>query len=328
MKWMLRVVAAVLAAAALGLGAFAWGLNHGWLELPMAELEARYRLPESQFLDVDGVRVHYVVSGEGPPLVLLHASWLSLRSWDALADILDDHYRVVRLDLSGAGLTADDPSDRYGIERNIELMEGVLAHLGVQQFSLVGTSSGGIAAFRYAAAHPERVERLVLINSAGLPRTPASNPNKPPPGGLVGWFLSRWRPESFWAKSLAENFVPPHQPSPELVQMTYDMNRRAGWRRIGLLYLKGFSTGDPQAVLAGVKAPTLVLWGLDNHTLTHLEADVFARWLTGTTAVVKKYPGVGHYAYIEEPALVAADIAGFLSAAPPPPPAPACAAGG
>lgn len=301
----------VLAMAAVGL--FAWAISHGWLELPMNELEARYRLPQSQFLDVDGVRVHYIASGTGPPVVLLHASWLSLRSWDALADILDDRFQVIRLDLSGAGLTGDDPDGRYGIERNMELMEGVLAHLGLERFAVVGTSSGGVTAFRYAAAHPERIERLVLISSAGLPRTPASNPNKPLPGGILGWFQTRWRPCSFWERSLGSNFVPPHRPSPELVQMTCDMNRRSGWRDIGMRYLAAFRTGDPQAVLAQVRAPTLVLWGLDNRTLTHLEAEVFAYWLTGTTAMIRKYPGLGHYAYIEEPAVVARDLLAFLS---------------
>lgn len=312
---LLRAAAGLVLVAVAAVGTFAWAISHGWFELPMSEIEARYRLPQSQFLDVDGVRVHFIASGSGPPLVLLHASWLSLRSWDALAEILDDRYRVIRLDLSGAGLTGDDPSRRYGIERNMELMEGVLAYLGVDRFSLVGTSSGGIAAFRYAAAHPGRIEHLVLINSAGLPRTPASNPNKPPPTGILGWFQSRWRPCSYWERSLGANFVLPHRPSPELVQMTCDMNRRNGWREIGMLYLKAFSTGDPQAVLARIRAPTLVLWGMDNRTLTHLEAEVFAYWLSGTTVTLRKYPGLGHYAYIEEPAMVARDLLAFLSAA-------------
>jgi pimeloyl-ACP methyl ester carboxylesterase len=290
-----------------------WALDRGWLELPLPELVNRYQLPDSRFVDVDGVRVHYVDRGSGPPVVLLHASFLSLRSWDQLSAQLEGRYRVIRLDLSGAGLTGDDPSRRYGIGRNIELVRGLLASLQLDSVALVGTSSGGITAFRYAARYPEQVSRLVLINSAGMPRTAATNPLRPPSSRLAGWVQARYRSRAFWAESLAGNFVPPHQPSAEFIDMTYDMNRRANSREINSLFLANFSTGDPQQVLATVKAPALVLWGLENRTVMHLEADVFAYWLSSAPVALRKYPGLGHYAYIEEPAVIARDVADFLA---------------
>jgi len=301
----------VLVAVAVA-GAFYLALERGWLELSLDELTAAYRLPDSRFVDVDGVRVHVVDRGTGPPVVLLHASFLSLRSWDALSDLLDDRYRVIRLDLSGAGLTGADPTGRYGVDRNIELVLGVLAALQLDTVAVVGTSSGGVTAFRLAARHPERVSRLILINSAGMPRTAATNPLRPAASPLVRWVEARYRSRQFWAQSLADNFVPPHRPSAELVQMTYDFNRRAGGREISARYLANFSTGDPESVLGEVRAPTLILWGLENRTLMHLEADVFAHWLRGATTVVRKYPGLGHYPYLEEPAVVGGDIAAFL----------------
>lgn len=318
-RYLLRFALAAVVLGVLAAGTLVWALERGWFELPLTELEARYRLPESRFMSVDGVRVHYVDTGSGPPVVLLHASYLSLRSWDPLAAILDDQYRVIRLDLSGAGLTGYDPSNRYGIERNLELLAGLLDGLGIPSVALVGTSSGGITAFRFAAEHPQRVSRLVLINSAGLPRTAATNPLRPRSAGLSAWLEARWRSRGFWAESLGENFVPPYRPSAQLIGMTYDMNRRAGWREITALYLAAFRTGDPQSVLARIRAPTLVLWGEDNRTLMHLEADVFARWLCSTHAIVRKYPGLGHYAYLEEPATLGHDIAAFLSGALEPP---------
>lgn len=304
-------IAGLLAALVAGLGALA--LERGWFELPLDELAARYQLPDSRFVDIDGVRVHYVDRGSGPAVVLLHASYLNLRSWDALSDELDDRYRVIRLDLSGAGLTGPDPTLGYGIERNLELVQGLLARLELKSVSLVGTSSGGIVAFRFAALYPEQVSRLVLINSAGMPRTAATNPLRPRSSGLTAWVEERLRSRRFWADSLRDNFVPPHEPAAELVTMTYDMNRRAGVREISALYMKNFRTGDPQQMLGKVRAPTLVLWGQDNRTLMHLEADVFAHWLTGAPTLVRKYPGLGHYPYLEDPGLVARDIGDFLS---------------
>jgi len=294
-------------------GITAVGLERGWFELPLPALVERYRLPESRFIDIDGVRVHYVDQGSGEPVLLLHASYLSLHSWHALADLLDDRFRVIRLDLSGAGLTGPDPTGRYGIERNIELVQGLMAELDLERVALVATSSGGITAFRMAARYPEQVSRLVLINSAGLPRTAATNPLRERSSPAVAWVQARLRSRRFWAQSLEYNFVPPHRPPAGLVQMTYDMNRRAGGREITRLFLANFSTGDPQAELAQVQAPTLILWGQDNRTLMHLEAEVFAYWLGSAPSLIRKYPGLGHYPYIEDPQAVAGDIADFLA---------------
>ena len=302
---------AMLAAGVLGIAAV--GLERGWFELPLPTLVERYQLPGSRFVELDGVRVHYVDEGSGEPVVLLHASYLSLHSWNELAARLTHRYRVIRLDLSGAGLTGSDPTGGYGIERNIELIRGVLDSLGLDRVALVGTSSGGIAAFRYAARFPEEVSRLVLINSAGMPRTAATNPLRARRSTVTGWIETRLRSRRYWQQALEESFVPPHAPSPQLVQMTYDMNRRAGGREITRLYIANFRTGDPQSELARVTQPTLILWGQENRTLMHLEAEVFAHWLSAAPRTLKKYPGLGHYPYLENPALVAEDLVRFLS---------------
>jgi pimeloyl-ACP methyl ester carboxylesterase len=291
-------------------------LESGALELEGTELERRYAAADSRFVPIDGVRVHYTDTGSGPPIVLLHASYLSLRSWDAVAQRLEPQFRVIRLDLSGAGLTGDDPGNRYGIERSIELLRGLLAHLGIERTALVGTSSGGIVAFRFAAAEPQAVSHLVLINSAGLPRTAITNPLRRPASFAGRWIQARYRSRGFWNDALRENFIAPHEPAADLVQMTYDLNRRKGWRDITRRYLEAFSTGDPQSVLGRIRAPALVAWGVENRTLSHLEAEVFAHWLTATTTVIRKYPGLGHYAYLEDPGIVAADIGRFVGETP------------
>lgn len=308
-----RVFSLFAALLVLTIGVLAWALDRGWFEISLAELIDRYELPDSRFVDVDGVRVHYVDQGRGSPVVILHASYLSLRSWDAAAELLTSAYRVIRFDLSGAGLTGADPTGRYGVDRNIELVQGVMATLNLNAVALVGTSSGGISAFRMAARFPEQVTRLVLINSAGMPRTAATNPIRPRSGPVSRWIQSRFRSRRFWETSMGENFAPPYAPSPELVQMTYDMNRREGGREISRLFLANFDSGDPQDVLSRVTAPTMVLWGLENRTVMHLEADVFAHWLSAAPTMVRKYPGLGHYPYIEEPEMISEDIAEFLA---------------
>jgi pimeloyl-ACP methyl ester carboxylesterase len=95
--------------------------------------------------------------------------------------------------------------------------------------------------------------------------------------------------------------------------MVYDMNRKQGLNEQGLLMLKNYNNGGPQAALAKITAPTMILWGMQNPTVMHLEADVFSYWMTNAPTLVKKYPKVGHYLYLEIPDEVHRDVAAFLS---------------
>ncbi len=282
-------------------------------KLSMDELESMYATPSSRFMDLGGVRTHYMDEGSGPVIVIAHASFMNLRSWDAVVDDLTKKYRVIRLDFLTAGLTGREPNDRYSFDRNIELLDELTQKLGVEQFALVGTSSGGIVAFNYASRFPEKISRLILINSAGMPRNALTDPNRLRGNWLTRWWAKRYQTRDTVRDTLDINFIEPHEPPEWLVNMTFDMNRRQGLEEEGALLFANFRTGDPQQVLSKVQAPTLVAWGLDNQTVFHLEADVFSSWLSNAPNFVKKYPGLGHYAYIEEPEQFASDIDDFLA---------------
>jgi pimeloyl-ACP methyl ester carboxylesterase len=313
MAWW-KVLAGIVVLALLAAGAGYYRITSDALKLPIAELETKYKLPNSQFADIDGIRVHYVEDGakELPALVLIHASYMNLRTWDQMAKALSDRFHVVRLDLLTAGLTGPDPKNDYSTERHLMMVDELTRRLGVEKFALLGTSSGGTVAYRYAAAHPDRVTRLILINSAGMPRTATTDPNRPRGTSLSRWIESHHKSKDYWRNNLYINFtaVPP---SEDLIQMVYDMNRRLGLEREALLYLRNYHNGGPEETLAKITAPTLIMWGMSNPTVMHLEANVFELWLTGAPSLVKKYPHMGHYFYLESPDQVHQDVAAFLN---------------
>lgn len=310
----LRLLARICVLALLGLfpTVSSPALAKAPYEIDHATLEARYADADSRFVEIDGVRLHYKDQGRGPVVVLVHASFLNLDAWTPVARELAATHRVIRFDMLTNGLTGDDPAQRYSIERNLEMLAGLLKHLGIDRHAIIGTSSGGIVAFRHAAAHPDTVERLILINSAGMPRTAATNPNRPRGSALRRWIEARYKSRSYWQDNLEAQFTGGTAPDPAFVTRTYDMNRRAGLREAGAIYLRNFRTGDPQSELAKVRAPTLVAWGIGNLTVSHLEADVMVHWLTGAPSLLVKYPKLGHYAYLEDPARIAADMKDFL----------------
>jgi pimeloyl-ACP methyl ester carboxylesterase len=283
--------------------------------LTLAEVRAKHQLPNSRYIDVDGVDLHYVDEGSGPPIVLLHASYMGLRSWDGIAARLKSDFRVIRLDFPNAGLSGPEtkpvPREKFNlIERNHEIVARFVDTLGLGQFNLVGTSSGGSVAFRYASRNAGRLQRLVLINSAGMPRTPQTDPLRER-SEFAEWSKMRVKPREFWAASLKQTFIYPNEPPEWLIDQEYDFRRREGLEQT-LVDDYVFTTGDTQAILAGIRAPTLIMWGKANPIVMHLEADVFAFWMTGAPTQIRKYEGLGHYPYIERVPAISSDLVAFF----------------
>lgn len=311
MKTVFKAVSGLALAAAVGFGVWVLMLTSGAFDMPLEDLRAKYELPNSQYIELDGIDVHYVDEGSGPPVVLAHASFHSLRAWDEMTAALTDRFRIIRFDFPNAGLTGFDPQNRYSVEHYQDLISQLTEALGVDKFHLIGTSSGGTVAFRYAANNPDKIDRFILINSAGMPRTAVTNPNRPRGTNFSRWRYSYHQDWDYWVNALSQT-VTSRPPTEDHIEMAYDMNRREGRGEPARIFRRKYVTGDPSVVLDDITAPTMILWGMENPTVMHLEADIIQHWMTGAPTMIKKYPELGHYPYIEEPELVAADVAAFL----------------
>lgn len=301
-------------AAALAFAAPTLAQSPGMISLK--DLRAKYVDAGSRFITVDGAEIHYRDEGQGPTVVLLHASYFNLNSWTAVVDALRPNYRVIRLDFPSVGLsgpeTKEPPGGKFSlIERNVEVLAGLADALKLDKFALIATSSGGSVGFRYASRFPAKVTRLLLINSAGMPRTAQTDPNRDR-ADTAKWDAMPVKPREFWAYTTNKNFPSTGAAPDWFLDLAYDLNRRGDTTPVSKYR---FETGDPKAILAGITAPTLVMWGMDNPTVMHLEADVFEHWLTGAPSLTKKYKGLGHYPYVEAPDQVIPDIQAFLSGA-------------
>ena len=126
-------------------------------------------LPEDHEVELNGLRFHYVDWGNShlPHVVLLHGGSLTAHTWDMSALLLRDSYHLVALDQRGHGDTDWTPNveDDTGALM-VEDTRAFLDHLGYEQFTLVGMSMGGINSFQHAAAHPERLDALVIVDVA------------------------------------------------------------------------------------------------------------------------------------------------------------------
>lgn len=254
-RWWMRLLVAV----GLMMGVVLWWYR----DVPAAQVEARWATPPSQFIDIDGARLHYRDEGEGPIVVLLHANYASLFMWEPWVATLRSRYRVIRLDLPAHGLTGPDPTGDYRLERIQSLFEGFVDALELPTFAIAGASIGGTVAMRYTVDHPARVERLILISPGSLePRvrgrtTPAEVPAV---ANVLAWVL----PKAFTEYLIANDYGDPTRLNPAVVDEWYAMWMREGNRMAMLSLLRQYVSGGVEDKIRAVNVPVLLMWGEAN----------------------------------------------------------------
>lgn len=137
-----------------------------WLYTPDKSrpvLEAKYLSASDEYRLVARIRLRVRESGrrDSPVVILLHGFGASLETWEAWAKCLSADYRVVRFDLPGFGLTGPDPTGDYSDRRALDVLTALMDQLGVKRASLGGNSLGGRIAWKFAAAYPGRLDKLI-----------------------------------------------------------------------------------------------------------------------------------------------------------------------
>ena len=151
---------------------------------------------ESKFATVDGLKLHYLIAGHGPAVVLLHGYTQTSRMWRPLIPKLTDKFTVIAPDLPGIG-ESEIPNDGLDMKTAAIRMHALANSLGITNARVVGHDIGLMVAYAYAAQFPSEVEKLVVMD-AFLP-------------GVPGWELAYDNP-GFWHFRF-------HGPTPEaLVQ--------------------------------------------------------------------------------------------------------------
>ena len=116
-----------------------------------------------QTIQINGHTIFYTAKGEGEPLVLIHGYGAGMWVWERQIDVLSRSFRVYVLDLIGHGFS-DRPKIPYTPETYIHFFKDFMDGVGIEKAALIGNSMGGGIAWGMAILHPERVDRLVLID--------------------------------------------------------------------------------------------------------------------------------------------------------------------
>jgi pimeloyl-ACP methyl ester carboxylesterase len=301
-------IIAVLLGAVL-LGAALWLYTP---DKPRGVLEATYAGPPSAFVEVAGLRLHLRDSGprEAPAILMLHGFGSSLHTWEDWARLLEADHRVIRLDLPGFGLTGPDPTGDYSDARSVAVLRALLDRLGVARATLIGSSMGGRIAWAFAAAHPDRVAKLVLVAPDGFASPGVAYGRRQEVPALMH-VLPYTLPRSMLRANLAAAYADPARMTEATVQRSYDLMLAPGVRRAIIARMGQVVLPEPVPLLRRITVPTLLLWGEQDRMIPIANAQDYLAALPDARLVA--LPGIGHVPMEEAPEATIAPLRDFLA---------------
>jgi len=257
-------------------------------------------LPELRSATVFGRTMRYYDIGSGPPLVLIHGIGGDADEWAFCFESLSASHRVIALDLLGFG-RSDKPFIAYCIEVFVEVLERFLRKLDVLRPSLVGVSLGGWIAAAFALKFPDRIDKLVLVDAAGV----WGNTTELPIDLRVS--SRRHAREVFelllYDKSLATD---------ALVDLAYEQHlvRGDGYtiHRVLQNLREGREFLDNR--IAGIATPTLIVWGEEDVLIPVATGRLMHRLIRNSKLEI--IPQCGHLPAFEKPAEFVRCVLEFL----------------
>lgn len=258
-----------------------------------------------------GIRTNYHDQGSGAPVMLIHGSGPGVSAWAnwrLVIPALAKQARVIAPDMAGFGFTERPANYQYSMDNWVKQAVGLLDALGIEQTDLVGNSFGGALALALAIRHPQRVRRLVLMGSVGVPfpitkglddvwgYTPSIENMR----GLLDVFA--------FDRSLVND---------ELAKLRYEASIRPGFQ-------ESFSAMFPaprqrwvdemssaEADIRALKHETLVIHGRDDQIIPLANSLTLANWIPSSQLHV--FGKCGHWTQIEHSARFNTLVGNFLA---------------
>lgn len=280
------------------------------------QFDAIERMPVRTVL-VHGQRIAYLDVGAGPPVILIHGFGGSMWQWEYQQHQLSQHFRVLTLDLPGAGLS-DKPDIDYRPDQMLDFFVGFMDAAKIPQATLVGNSMGAGLAIGMALTHPTRVAKLVLVD--GLPQHVMEKLTSPSvrralESSAPSWLVSFGNTlfGGLMIESVLQEIV--HDPTlltPAVLERSNRNRQLPGLikpimavRENLPLWESGFATR-----LGTITHPTLVLWGEEDRVFPIAVGEELHQTIKGSRFI--RIPKAGHIPQWERPDLVNQTLITFI----------------
>lgn len=275
------------------------------------DLLEKYCNEYSRFAVINGSLVHYRDEGEGMPVLLLHGAFSSLHTFDDWTDLLKEHYRIIRLDLPGLGLS-DPPASKskFSLEIYKNCILELLRQIGVPRCHIVGNSLGGWLAWELALQHPKQFAKMILLAPAGFMDSrsipiPFKMAQTPFVDKIAHFAIKRNLVDLF----LRQVYIDKSKVSDELVDRYYDLFSKEGNPETFFRLVNG-KFKDVTNKMHKIKNETLIIWGELDEWLPINNAFRFKDAIPNSELII--YDDLGHIIMEEAPEPSAEDVKDFL----------------
>jgi pimeloyl-ACP methyl ester carboxylesterase len=306
-KSALLIFAGMLVGAIIGTVIWAWTPDRS-----KSELEKKYWDSSTRYIEVAGTSIRVRESGDShaPAVILLHGFGSSLETWEAWAQSLSTRYRVVRFDLPGSGLSEPDRGGSYADARNLEVLGQLMDQMDIRSAVLIGNSLGGRIAWTFAAAHPSRVRKLVLISPDGF-ASPGFEYGKPAHVPVALRLMKHFLPRVLMRNYLAAAYGDPSRLSDLVIDRYYELLLAPGDRAAMISRMRQSVLEEPIPILRQIEIPTLLLWGQKDRLIPFSNAADYLRALPN--ARLAEFPELGHVPHEEAPEKALRPVEQFLA---------------
>lgn len=287
-----------------------WLVLNWHADIPVHELALQYGYPDSQFMEIGDLTVHYRISGKGEPIVLLHDAYSSLSTWAVWTESLAQRYQVISVDLPGFGLTGPHPQGSYSAFMYAGFLHQFVEHLQLRRFHLAGNGLGAEIAWFYASEHSERLRKLILLDATGVDSKPQSWLQllaRTPVLNGVFWCIT---PKPFIRLMLEDIYADDQKVTDSLVQRHFDLLLRPGNRQAFTDRAQVLENRPPADLVENIRNPTLILWGAEDTRNSPESAYFFHRKIR--RSVLRIYPNTGHWPQEENAEQSVKDVRAFL----------------
>lgn len=245
-------------------------------------------------IQVDGLSVHYKESGTGERVVVILQGWLApCEVYDSIAALLSSHYRVIQLDVPGLG-ASDEPRDPWDLNAYADFFLRFMDALGIGSATLIGHSWGGRVIIKLAAREtlPFTIERIVLVDGAGIPRkrTPAEERR-----------IRRYKVMKRVVELplIAKSF-------PDLIEAWRDAQGSADYRASSPTMRATMVMSineDLTPLLERVAPEVLLVWGADDEDTPLSDGQLMEQKMPNASLAVIE--GAGHFSFLDQPVVFA-----------------------
>ena len=248
-------------------------------------------------LIIDGLNLHYEISGQGLPLLLMHGWGCTHSTVSSIARVASQHNKVINIDLPGFGKSSEPPIN-WGVEEYTQLIERFLAVLDIKNPILIGHSFGGRIGILYASRNS--VSKLVLVDAAGIkPKRKAS------------YYIKVYRFKFF--KNIIK-LIYSKEKATEIINKMRSKKGSSDYRDASPVMkaiLSRTVNQDLRKFLPLIKASTLLIWGAKDTATPISDAKLMERLIPDAGLV--SFDNAGHYSFLDNPYGFNAVLNSFLS---------------